>query len=179
MGGADSQITFLQGPLDTGFGSAFTATDFANAGTSSSATVINNHPAWITATAFNANAATGGASSGDNGSSGLYAIKFTITDAIISAASINFDFAVDNILGTTSPSFGVNQRLFLNGVALSGITSGGGFNSVHTFTRTDIAPLLQTGVNTLYINLTDVGGPAGMIFSTTITTEGSTAVAVP
>jgi hypothetical protein len=44
--------------LDTGFGSAFTATDFANAGTSSSATVINNHPAWITATAFNANAAT-------------------------------------------------------------------------------------------------------------------------
>ena len=192
MGGANSQITFLQGPLDTGFGSAFTATDFANAGTSSSATVINNHPAWITATAFNANAATaavpaqrisnsptGGASSGDNGSSGLYAIEFTITDAIISAASINFDFAVDNILGTTSPSFGVNQRLFLNGVALSGITSGGGFNSVHTFTRTDIAPLLQTGVNTLYINLTDVGGPAGMIFSTTITTEGSTAVAVP
>ena len=59
VGGADSQITFLQGPLlDTGFGSAFTATDFANAGTSSSATVINNHPAWITATAFNANAAT-------------------------------------------------------------------------------------------------------------------------
>jgi hypothetical protein len=35
------------------------------------------------------------------------------------------------------------------------------------------------GVNTLYINLTDVGGPAGMIFSTTVTTEDSTAVAVP
>ena len=28
------------------------------------------------------------------------------------------------------------------------------------------------------MNLTDVGGPAAMIFSTTITTEGSTAVAV-
>lgn len=37
----------------------------------------------------------------------------------------------------------------------------------------------SAGVNTLYINLTDVSGPAGMIFSTTVTTEGSTAVAVP
>ncbi len=39
--------------------------------------------------------------------------------------------------------------------------------------------LLVTGVNTLYINLTDVGGPAGLIFSTTLNIEGSTTVAVP
>jgi hypothetical protein len=37
----------------------------------------------------------------------------------------------------------------------------------------------SAGVNTLYINLTNVGGPAGMIFSTTVRTEDSTAVAVP
>ena len=192
VGGADSQINFLQGPLDTGFGTVFTPADFTAASGGAAATVINNHPAWITAASFNANAATtavpaqwisnsatGGASFGDNGSSALYAIEFTITDTIISAASIDFDFAVDNLLGTTSPSFGVNEGLFLNGVALSGSTSGGGFNSVFNFTRTDIAPLLVTGTNTLYMNLTDVGGPAAMIFSTTITTEGSTAVAVP
>tara|TARA_R110000868_G_scaffold11751_13_gene57343 strand:- start:4950 stop:5729 length:780 start_codon:yes stop_codon:yes gene_type:complete len=193
VGGADSQITFLQGPLDTGFGSAFTPADFAAAGEGSSATVVNPHGAWITAASFNANASTaavpaqwisnspsGALASGDNGSSALYAIEFTITDAVVSAASIDFDFAVDNLLGTTDPSHGFpNAGLFLNGTALSGSTSGGGFTPIFNFTRSDIAPLLVSGTNTLYINVTDVGGPAGLIFSTTITTEGSTSVAVP
>jgi hypothetical protein len=142
VGGADSQINFLQRPLDTGFGTVFTPADFAAASAGTAATVINNHPAWITAASFNANAATAAvsaqwisnsaiasASFGDNGSSALYAIEFTITDTIISAASIDFDFAVVNLLGTASPSFGVNEGLFLNGVALSGSTSGGGFIS--------------------------------------------------
>jgi len=192
IGGADSQITFAPGPLDTGFGTVFTPASFAAASTGAAATVINNHPAWMTAAAFNANASTaavpaqwisnsptGGAQFGDNGSSALYAIEFTITDTLITSASIDFDFAVDNLLGSTSPTHGVNEGLFINGTALSGATSGGGFSPVFNFTRTDIAPLLVTGVNTLYINVTDVGGPAGLIFSTTINIEGSTAVAVP
>lgn len=192
IGGADSQITFAPGPLDTGFESVFTPGSFTTASTGATATVINNHPAWISAAAFNANASTaavpaqwisnsptGGASSGDNGSSALYAIEFTITDTLISSASIDFDFAVDNLLGSTSSSHGVNEGLFINGTALSGSTSVGSFSPVFNFTRTDIAPLLVTGVNTLYINLTDVGGPAGLIFATTLNIEGSTTVAVP
>jgi len=187
VGGADSQVTFAPGPLDAAFGTAFTPASFNAASSGAAATVINNHPAWITAAAFNANASTaavpaqwisnspiGGAQFGDDGSSALYAIEFTITDTIITAASIDFDFAVDNIIGG-----GPNQGLFINGTALSGSTSGGGFDTVTNFTRTDIAPLLVTGVNTLYINMTDVGGPAGLIFSTTINIEGSTTVAVP
>jgi len=80
VGGADSQINFLQGPLDTGFGTVFTPADFTAASGGAAATVINNHPAWITAASFNANAATaavpaqwisnsaiGGASFGDKG----------------------------------------------------------------------------------------------------------------
>ena len=192
VGGADSQVTFAPGPIDTGFSTVFTPGAFSAASTGAAATVINNHPAWISAAAFNANASTaalpaqwisnsptGGAQFGDNGSSALYAIEFTITDTLISSASIDFDFAVDNLLGATTPSQGANEGLFLKGVALSGSTSGGGFSPVLNFTRTDIAPLLVTGVNTLYINVTDVGGPAGLIFSTTINIEGSTAVAVP
>ena len=45
IGGADSQITFAPGPLDTGFGSVFTPGSFTAASTGAAATVINNHPA--------------------------------------------------------------------------------------------------------------------------------------
>lgn len=184
VGGTDSQITFLQGPADTGFGTVFTGANFTNAGVGAAAAIINRHPAWIAPASFTpdtsaqwiANSAGGAA----EGSSALFAIDFTITDIAIASASISFNFAVDNILGTTAPGFGVNQGLFLNGVALSGNTSGGGFDSVHNITRTDIAPLLVSGVNTLYINSTDVGGPGGLLFSTTITTvAGSTEIPEP
>lgn len=182
VGGTDGQITFLQGPANTGFGTVFTGADFSNARAGTAAAIINRHPLWIAPTNFTPDTSAqwisnsaGGAS---EGSSALFAIDFTVTDAVIASASISFNFSVDNILGTTQPSFGVNQGLFLNGVALSGNTSGGGFQSVFNITRTDIAPLLVTGTNTLYINSTDVGGPGGLIFSTTITTEGNTSVAV-
>ena len=79
-------------------------------------------------------------------------------------ATIDFDFSVDNALGN---SFGgPSQSLFLNGTALSGPTSGSGFSGASNIPRSDIAPLLVTGTNTLYINMTDVGGPSGLIFST-------------
>lgn len=183
-GATDSAISMLVGPLDFFFGSAFTATDFANARTGPQANIIGNHPAWIHPSSFtdlsarwiSTNATASNPTFG-NGASALFAIDFTITDAIVSAATLDFDFAVDNALGN---SFGgPNEGLFLNGTALSGSTSGGGFSSVFNITRSDIAPLLVTGTNTLYINMTDVGGPSGLIFSATITTEGSTSVAVP
>lgn len=182
VGSTDGQITFLQGPANTGFGTVFTGADFSNARAGAAAAIINRNLAWIAPTNFapdtSAQWISNSAGGASEGSSALFAIDFTVTDAVIASASISFNFSVDNILGTTQPSFGVNQGLFLNGVALSGNTSGGGFQSIFNITRTDIAPLLVTGTNTLYINATDVGGPGGLIFSTTITTEGGTVVAV-
>jgi hypothetical protein len=185
VGLTDNAVTFLQGPADTDFATTFTATDFANARAGAAASIIVNHPAWITSSAFNSDPSTpnngaqwiSNVSTGaTEGSSALYAIDFTITDAFISAATIDFDFAVDNLLGNFGAT--TNQGLYLNGTALSGSTVGGSFGTVYNFTRSDIAPLLVTGTNTLYINSTDVGGPGGLIFSATITTEGGS-VPVP
>ena len=184
IGGLDSSVSMLVGPLDTFFGSAFTTTDFDNARSGPQAFIVPNHHAWISPGSFsdptanyistnsNASHPTFG-----NGASALFAIDFNVTDTIISAASIDFNFLVDNALGNAFG--GPNQGLFLNGVALSGSTSGGHFTFEDNIFRNDIAPLLVTGTNTLYINMTDVGGPSGLIFSATITTEGSTTVAVP
>ena len=180
IGLPDNNITFLQGPANEAFGAAFTGTDFTNARNGSAAAIIGNHPAWITSTNFNNHASTpnNGAqwistvpSGATEGSSALYAIDFTITDAFVTSATIDFDFAVDNWIGT-----GPNEGLFLNGTALSGSTTAGGFDRVSNFTRSDIAPLLVSGTNTLYINSTDLGGPGGLIFSATITTEGTNVV---
>lgn len=188
IGGTDSDISMLIGPVDTYFGSAFTATDFANARSGPQAFIIGNHPAWLPASSFsdpsaryistNALASHPTPGIGD-GASALFAIDFTITDASIASASISFDFAVDNLLGDNDALLDINEGLFLNGTALSGSTTGGGFDTTYNFTRTDIAPLLVTGLNTLYINMTDVGGPSGLIFSTVITTVAGDETPVP
>jgi len=171
VGGADGQITFLGGPADTAFGTAFTPADFTAASSGSAASIVAPIPGWLLPTAFTPDPTAqwisdnpSGATS--SGSSALYAIDFTITDPTIASASIDFNFAVDNLLGT-----GPNQGLYLNGTALSGVTGGGFFTSVFNIQRFDIAPLLVTGTNTLFINLTDGGGGSGLIFSATISVD--------
>ena len=80
---------------------------------------------------------------------------------------------MDNVLG-----WGPNQGVFFNVAAISGNSNGGGFGSPPTTLTPNIAPLLVLGTNTLYINATDLGGPAGLLFSATITTTEVTS-AVP
>jgi hypothetical protein len=184
VGGTDSAISMLVGPADTFFATAFTAADFASARSGPQAQIISRNAAWIDPSAFSDTSAqwindipqaNGGGQT--LGSTVLFAIDFTITDATVSAAQIDFNYAVDNTIGNFYG--GTNEGLFLNGTALSGSTSGGIFNAEFNIFRNDIASLLVTGTNTLYINMTDIGTPSGLMFSATITTEGSTAVAVP
>ena len=118
VGGADGQITFLGGPADTAFGTAFTPADFTAASSGSAASIVAPIPGWLLPTAFTPDPTAqwisdnpSGATS--SGSSALYAIDFTITDPTIASASIDFNFAVDNLLGT-----GPNQGLYLNGCLL-------------------------------------------------------------
>ncbi|QDU59151.1 hypothetical protein [Aeoliella mucimassa] len=166
IGSTDSLVTMLEGPADSGFVAAFTAADFASAQSGPSAVVVDNHPEWIDALSGDpvAQWVSTSDSGTSEGSSALYAIDFELTE-LFSDATINLLYAVDNVLGD-----GVNQGVFLNGVAVSGDSSGGNFSAEYNLVRSDIAPLLNVGTNTLYINATDQGGPSGLIFSATITT---------
>lgn len=184
VGGTDSAISMLVGPADTFFPTAFTVTDFANARSGPQAQIISRNAAWLAPSSFSDTSARwindipqafGGGQT--TGSSVLFAIDFNITDTTITSAALDFNFAVDNGLGAAFG--GPNEGLFINGTALSGSTSGGGFGAETNILRNDIGSLLVNGTNTLYINMTDVGTPSGLLFSATITTEGSTAVAVP
>ena len=173
IGGTDSQINFLQGPQNQGFGSAFTVADFAAARAGAAAVIINKHSAWASPTKF---ALGGGDASAqwisDNasgevaGSTALYAIDFFNTFDTTTSATLDFYWAVDNYLGDS-----FNDGVFINGQAL-GIT-GGEFSEAYSSLNIDVSSLLVSGVNTLYINTRDVGGPSGLMFSASLDVQGT------
>jgi hypothetical protein len=166
IGGTDSQIQMLLGPIDGPFTSLFVPADFAAAQTGPAASIIANNGAWIATLPSNANArwiSTGPGGAGEGGTA-LYAIDFTLAQPAASA-TLDLRFSVDNALGG-----GPNQGVYINGTAVSGNSTNAGFSSELSLTRNDIAPLLVPGTNTLYINSTDQGGPGGLIFSATIET---------
>lgn len=45
------------------------------------------------------------------------------------------------------------------------------YTVAETLSRSDIGSLLHVGTNTLYLNTSDYGGPAGFLFRATITTD--------
>ncbi len=149
IGGNDSLVTMLVGPAD-------------------SASIAPNG-AWISGLAGDSSTksiATNANGAGE-GSTALYAINFVLSQAV-SSATLDLHYAMDNGLGG-----GPNQGAFLNGTPISGDSTGGNFNPEFTLDRNDIAPLLHVGTNTLYIDATDQGGPAGLLFRATITTASA------
>jgi hypothetical protein len=183
VGGTDSQVNMLVGPFGNQFPLPFTAADFTSARTGPAAFIIAPHPSWPAGLAGDSSAKwiSTSANGAVAGNTALYAISFTLTQPF-SSATLDLNYAVDNFLGRTSGGLpGVNQGVFLNGTAISGDSTGGNENFTElTLFRTDIAPLLQVGTNTLYFNAVNAGGtsmgPAGFIFRATITTTESTNV---
>ena len=162
IGQPDEVMHMLVGPDDGSFASAFTPADFSAAQNGVSPRIRPNDGAWIPSLTTDPFAKWVINPVG-NESTGLYAINFNIANPFDSAI-INFDYAVDNRLGG-----GSNQGIFLNGQPLSGSTTGGEQTSQHNLLRNDIASLLHTGINTLYVNVTDDGSPSGLLFSANIT----------
>jgi hypothetical protein len=164
VGGSDSVITFLGGPANAGFGTAFTSSDFTNAQTGTAAAIISPNGAWGTFPIDPA-ALWIGPNSGAaccEGGSALFAIPFFLTDPI-ATATLTFNFKVDNLLGDS-----FNQGLFLNGISV-GATTGGGFGGSGHFTFTkDITS--SAGQNWLYVNMQDQSGPSAIIFSGSVDT---------
>lgn len=174
VGQPDPLISMLQGPLDTYFPAAFTTDDFAAADAGPPVSIIPNHGAWIPSLPADPSARwISDRSSGQSqGGTFLAAIDFVVTTPAIGPATLDLYHACDNLLGG-----GANQGVFLNGVSLSGNSTGGGFGTQYHLQRTDIGPLLHPGQNTLYICATDVGGPGGLIFSATFSIEEDLTVA--
>lgn len=175
IGGTDSQITFLQGPLNTNFPAPFSPADFAAARAGADAEIINPNGVWGGAgnvVGVQPNAKWIGdrqtAATVDGGSA-LYAIDFNNPFAAVSSAILDFYWVTDNALGD-----GVNSGAFLNGNVIPGI-SGGGFQAGATQVGIDVTGLINSGTNTLYMNLYDFGGPSGLIFAANLDiTEAST-----
>ena len=181
VGGLDSQVRMLVGPANTGFTTALTPVDFAAASAGVAAYIVTPHVFW--AGGLTGNPAAQWISTNSTGAvaanSALYAITFNIAGSV-SNAILNFSFFVDNQLGDA-----LNQGLFINGVAISGTSGLGGINNgVSTAASpgfaitSNITSLLVSGLNTLYINAANLGGPAGLLFSANITTTPVTAVSI-
>jgi hypothetical protein len=160
IGGLDSQITQLVGPANSPFPAAFTAADFAAADAGPAAPIIANNGAWINALTSDPlsrwiSTSPGGAS---EGGTTLTSQAFIVTTPTIGSATLDFFFAVDNVLGS-----GPNVGIYLNGLPVPG-TTGGSFSTQFAFTGLDVASLLQPGLNRLYVDAVDQGGPGGLLF---------------
>lgn len=174
VGGTDSQISMLLGPANSGFASAFTTADFAAARAGSAASIINPHGAWLPTSSFNGDTSAQWISTSSTGASeggtALYAIDFNLAVGSILAGTLDFYWSADNLLG-----IGPNPGVFLNGTAVPA-SFAGGFGLNAPVLGLNVASLLNTGLNTLYINSVDVGGPGGLLFSASIDVTGGPVV---
>lgn len=142
-----------------------TAADFAAAQTGDFAYINRPFTTYVQQLPTDPLAQWIGTSSGLGGGSALYAIPFTVTDTVIGSASLNLGFAVDNRM----------DGVYLNGQPLSNNPVYGDYHSEWYALNSDIAPLIHTGVNWLYLNDADDGAIAGLIFNATITIQGGSA----
>jgi len=176
VGGTDSLITFLDGPLATDF-ALLTPANFLSAQTGTAASIINRNPAWLASLPEDANAKWIGTNSSAQtlsaGDTGLYAMSFFLPFPVFSA-TLDLHYAVDNSLGGAN-----NAGVFLNGTALSPTPGAGSYNVDTAYSNANIGSLLQPGVNWIYFDAVNLGGPAGLIFTATITTADNTAAPEP
>ncbi len=100
------------------------------------------------------------------GGSALYAIPFNVTDSVVGSASIDLGYAVDNAI----------NGVYINGNLISGMWPDGDYHAEYRFLSSDIASLLKpNSTNWLYINVSDYGYLAALIFSANITVQGGSA----
>ncbi|NTU53908.1 MAG: PEP-CTERM sorting domain-containing protein [Chlorobiaceae bacterium] len=172
IGGRDSQVNMLVGPANSPFSELFSAGDFENSKNGADAFIVAPHVLWGTGLPGDSishwiSTNSGGAG---EGSTALYAISFAVFQPF-NTATLDLNFMVDNLIGG-----GLNEGVYLNGVALSGTSGQGGFSAETIMTGIDIGSMLVAGENTLFINAADVGSASGLLFRATIETSQ---VAVP
>jgi len=188
IGNSDNLICFLQKGTGDGQGGSFenpfTADDFSSAKNGPSAFITAPHNPesiqWISNLQSDTQAKWITSSAGGNqgaAPTALFAIDFNVQTQNITSAKITLAYAVDNLLGDST-----HEGLYLNGEAIIGSKSPGEgdpdnapslFNSQQGPITFDVLSLIETGNNTLFLNMVNSsnmnpGNPAGLIFSATV-----------
>jgi MYXO-CTERM domain-containing protein len=171
VGQPDDIVTCLAGgagvPLSN---SPFTAADFSGAVSGGPAHVIAPYtPFWVPGISdpqarwinFNVDA-TGYGTAG----SCLYAVPFFINPGPITSATLNLEYAVDDVLGDSGFGGPNTDGLYINGIATG--YSGGGYSPAST-TFQNITSMVTPGWNYMYLYQRDAGvAVSGIIFSARI-----------
>ena len=185
-GGSLSTSPFTMTDFDKARGIGCTIDDFCGM-----AELIVPHPSptWIPSLPSDADARwinhnhgsiASNTGSGRPATSVLYAVPFTITTNKITSASIDFEWAVDDLLGDSGFSDNNNPiGVYINSPqnALNSSFSGDqnplmGTGQLGTASQGNIEDFLVSGLNHLYIYQRDQGGSvSGLIFSANITIE--------
>lgn len=138
--------------------------DFTTAQTSPFAYIVAPFSTYISALPSDPTAKWIGTTPGLNPESALYAIPFQVTDTAISSATLDLPYSVDNAI----------NRVYINGSPLSGNSQDGDYHAEYRFVRNDIATLLRpNSTNWLYLNVSDYGGLAALVFRATVTIQGA------
>jgi hypothetical protein len=171
---SSSAVTYLSsGSTTADFGAPFSPANFAAARTGTSASILTAIPFYIPASDIpgavwigtNTNAGVG------TGDTALYASSFNLPSNV-SSASLTLDYAVDNALGDTNAGIYINEVALPNSTGIpcgSGVACLGAFDMVNAYSDASIGSLLVSGTNTIYFDAVNLGGPAGILFSASIT----------
>ncbi len=180
-----TSVTLLNSGINDGDFTSIGATQFTDAQTGPAATILTSTACYapaITGTSWIGTNASAGVCLEGSGNTALYAISFTLPSSV-SSASLSLSYYVDNNLGNN------NAGVYINGTALPDSTAipcgvgiacndafdpDGASSVPNVFTDTNIASLLTTGTNWLYIDAVNLGAEAGLDFSATITYSTTT-----
>lgn len=178
-----ASVTLLNSGINDGDFASIGATQFSEAQTGSAASIETPTACYapaIAGTSWIGTSVTAAGCPEASGNTALFAISFTLPSGV-SSASLSLSYYVDNELGD------VNAGVYINGTALPdstgipcgpGDTCGNAFDPSPTvpnvFTDGNIASLLTTGTNWLYIDAVNLGAQAGLDFSATITYSTTT-----
>jgi hypothetical protein len=164
VGTLDSQVRVLRYGRSTDITPS--SADFITVQTAPFAYVVAPYPTYIQSLPSDPTAKWIATTPGLNPESALYAISFQVNDTVIASASLDLPYSVDNAI----------NGVYINGTPISGNTHDGDYHGEYRFVRSDIAPLLRpNSINWLYLNVSDYGGLAALIFRATITVNGAPA----
>ncbi len=160
IGSQDSLVHAL--PYGTTGDITPTAAQFASAQAASFAYVVSPFQTYIPMLPSDPSAKWIATTPNLSQGSALFAMPFQVNDPSITSAGLDFHFSVDNAV----------NGVFINGTRISGNSFDGDYHAEYRFVRNDIASLLiPNSTNWLYVNMSDYGGLAALIFNATITTN--------
>lgn len=184
---ADQSIDIItgvtSGTVVNSSGTAFTtfdSTTFADADAGGAIQIITTpHGRWLPSLAAEPSAVwVGDDANRSVNNSMLFAFPFTVTDTIITNATIQLNYAVDNFLGDTTNSI---NGIFINNIGQPAVDTnsvGGDYRTETITTSVDITSFVQPGNNVLYLYARDGGAASGLMAYANIQITGSSVTPV-